>query len=127
MYNNNLYIARKESGKTQAELAQALDMNITVYSRYERGDRDIPLSVAVKLASALGVSIDYIACYSKNKFGIGYDKDCKAVEDTIINPLLINSANPQEGAKEIARRLENQIALAISEMNEFKKAFNIED
>lgn len=126
MYNNNLYTARKECGKTQAELAQALDMNVTVYSRYERGDRDIPLSVAARISELLDVSIDYIACRSKHKLGIGYDKDSKRVEDTVVNPLLVNSDNPQEGAREVARRIENQIRLAVNDLNQFKAYYNID-
>ena len=37
---------RKELGMTQKEFAEKADINAGVYSRYERGETDIPLSVA---------------------------------------------------------------------------------
>ena len=46
---------------TQQEVACYLDMNVTVYARYEREERDLPLSIAKKLAKLYNVSIDYLA------------------------------------------------------------------
>ena len=73
MYSNNLYEARKQARKTQAELAEMLAMNTIVYGRYERGERDIPLSVAVQMADVLNVSLDYLAGRSRIASGTKSD------------------------------------------------------
>lgn len=52
---------REDADKSQAELASALYMHITQYGRYERGEREVPLDVAIALAKYYNVSIDYIA------------------------------------------------------------------
>ena len=52
---------REDNDKTQSQIAKALHMQLTVYQRYERGEREIPFWVAIKLADYYGVSLDYIA------------------------------------------------------------------
>ncbi len=52
---------REDSDKTQKEIAQLLDMQTTVYQRYERGEREIPFGVAIKLADYYKVTLDYLA------------------------------------------------------------------
>ena len=52
---------REDADLTQAELAKKLFMHTTQYRRYEAEERDIPLSVAKRLAYFFNVSIDYIA------------------------------------------------------------------
>ena len=61
MYETNLRRIRMNKCKTQQEIAYYLEMNVTVYARYERGERDLPLSIAKKLAVLYNVSIDYLA------------------------------------------------------------------
>ncbi len=56
---------REDSDKTQKEIAELLHMQTTVYQRYERGERELPFWVAIKLADYYGVTVDYIA--GKNK------------------------------------------------------------
>lgn len=51
---------REDSDKTQKEIAQILNMQLTVYQRYERGERELPLWAAIKLADFYGVSLDYL-------------------------------------------------------------------
>ena len=51
---------REDSDKTQKDIAQILHMNTTVYQRYERGEREIPLWAAIKLADHYGVTLDYL-------------------------------------------------------------------
>ena len=52
---------REDSDKTQSEIAKVLNMQLTVYQRYERGERETPFWVAIKLANYYNVSLDYIA------------------------------------------------------------------
>ncbi len=35
-------------------------MQLTVYQRYERGERELPLWVAIKLADLYHVTLDYL-------------------------------------------------------------------
>lgn len=51
---------REDHDKTQREIAQLLNMQLTVYQRYERGEREIPLWAAIKLAEYYDVTLDYL-------------------------------------------------------------------
>lgn len=51
---------REDRDKTQKEIAQLLNMHLTVYRRYENGEREIPLWAAIKLADYYGVTLDYL-------------------------------------------------------------------
>ena len=51
---------REDKDKTQKEIATYLNMQLTVYQRYERGEREIPLWAAIRLANYYNVSLDYL-------------------------------------------------------------------
>lgn len=51
---------REDSDKTQKQIADLLNMQLTVYQRYERGERELPLWAAIKLADHYGVTLDYL-------------------------------------------------------------------
>ena len=51
---------REDRDKTQRDIAQLLNMQLTVYQRYERGERELPLWAAIKLADYYGVTLDYL-------------------------------------------------------------------
>ena len=51
---------REDSDKTQREIASYLNMQLTVYQRYERGEREIPLWAAIKLADYYNIALDYL-------------------------------------------------------------------
>lgn len=51
---------REDNDKTQKEIAMLLNMQPTVYQRYERGERELPLWAAIKLAEYYNVSLDYL-------------------------------------------------------------------
>ena len=51
---------REDNDKTQKQIAQFLNMHLTVYQRYERGERELPLWAAIKLANYYGVTLDYL-------------------------------------------------------------------
>ena len=52
---------RQDNDRSQTETAKLLHMQPTVYARYERGERDIPLAIAIAIAKLYDVSLDYIA------------------------------------------------------------------
>lgn len=58
---------REDNDKKQSEVAAALFMKPTQYGRYERGERELPLNVAVAIAKYYNVSLDYIAGLSDEK------------------------------------------------------------
>ena len=51
---------REDQDKNQQEIAKLLGTSQTQYSRWERGEREIPLHVMIKLAKYYDVSMDYI-------------------------------------------------------------------
>ncbi len=51
---------RSAAGFTQTEIAQILDMQQNQYSRYERGERELPMHLFVRLARHYKVSLDYM-------------------------------------------------------------------
>ena len=56
---------REDSDKTKRQIAEHLNMQLTVYQRYERGERELPLWVAIKLADYYHVSLDYLVGRTK--------------------------------------------------------------
>lgn len=69
---------REDADLTQKQLAEILFMHTTQYRRYECGDSEIPLDVAIKLAKFYNVSLDYIAGLTNDKLGLtrsGLDND----------------------------------------------------
>ena len=52
---------REARGLTQAEVADELMCDQSLYSKYERNARPLPLESAVRLARYYGVSLDYLA------------------------------------------------------------------
>ena len=56
----NVRDMREDNDKTQKEIADLLNMQLTVYRRYERGERELPLWAAIKLADYYNVSLDYL-------------------------------------------------------------------
>ena len=51
---------REDCDKTQKQIAELLNMQLTVYQRYERGERELPLWAAIKLADYYGITLDYL-------------------------------------------------------------------
>ncbi len=51
---------REDHDLTQRDVADILHMQLTVYQRYERGEREIPLWAAIQLADHYHVSLDYL-------------------------------------------------------------------
>ena len=51
---------REDRDLTQKQLAEFLLCDQSLYSKYERGERPLPLELADKLADYYGVSVDYL-------------------------------------------------------------------
>jgi len=60
MYFKRLYELRIDHDLTQQQVADYLTCNRQVYARYERGLREIPVSMVIKLAELYKVSTDYL-------------------------------------------------------------------
>lgn len=51
---------REDRDLTQKQIAEYLLCDQSLYSKYERGEREIPLNIIIKLADFYDVSIDYL-------------------------------------------------------------------
>lgn len=51
---------REDADLTQTQVAEMLLCDQSLYSKYERGERELPLELAVKLADFYHVSLDYL-------------------------------------------------------------------
>lgn len=51
---------REDHDKTQREIAEYLFCDQSLYSKYERGLRPVPVEIVIRLAQLYGTSTDYI-------------------------------------------------------------------
>lgn len=51
---------REDTDMNQTEFAKLLGMSQTGYSKYERGENDVPTEVLIKLAEIHKTSVDYL-------------------------------------------------------------------
>ena len=51
---------REDRDLTQKQISEYLMCDQSLYSKYERGERDIPLSLLIKLADYYKVNLDYL-------------------------------------------------------------------
>lgn len=59
-YYRRIRDLREDNDLTQQKVADFLNMKQSQYSRYERGIRDIPTDILIKLAKLYKTSTDYI-------------------------------------------------------------------
>ena len=52
---------REDNDINQAEIAKLLQTTVQQYSRYERGERELPMHHFLTLARFYNVSLDYLA------------------------------------------------------------------
>ncbi|MBQ8195962.1 MAG: helix-turn-helix transcriptional regulator [Oscillospiraceae bacterium] len=57
---------REDRDLTQKQISAFLMCDQSLYSKYERGERDIPLELILRLADYYDVSLDYLTCRTKN-------------------------------------------------------------
>lgn len=58
---------REDADLTQKQVAEVLFCDQSLYSKYERGERDLPLKLAIQLADFYHVSLDYLAGRTNRK------------------------------------------------------------
>lgn len=58
---------REDKDLKQKDIANYLICDQSLYSKYERGERPLPLEYAEKLADFYGVSVDYLLGRTNNK------------------------------------------------------------
>ncbi|MBO1306228.1 helix-turn-helix transcriptional regulator [Enterococcus sp. 669A] len=58
---------REDKDLTQQEIAEYLQCDQSLYSKYERGLREVPLQIMYKLAEYYGTSIDYLVGLTDEK------------------------------------------------------------
>lgn len=58
---------REDADLTQKQVAELLFCDQSLYSKYERGERDLPLKLAIQLADFYHVSLDYLAGRTNRK------------------------------------------------------------
>ena len=58
---------REDADLTQVKMAEVLHMQPTQYRRYENGEREVPLNIAIQIARYFKVSLDYLAGISDKR------------------------------------------------------------
>ena len=53
---------REDNDLSQKQVEEMLLCDQSLYSKYERGEREIPLRLLIALAEYYGVSLDYLTC-----------------------------------------------------------------
>ena len=67
MYFKRIGDLRQDNDLTQQEVADQLHCRREVYRRYEKGEREIPVSFAITLAERYDVTVDYLLGISDKK------------------------------------------------------------
>lgn len=57
---------REDRDLTQKQVSEMLMCDQSLYSKYERGEREIPLVLMIRLADYYGTSIDYLVGRTDN-------------------------------------------------------------
>ena len=58
---------REDADLTQREIAEYLMCDQSLYSKYEREERVLPLAAAIKLAQFYHTSVDYLVGLTNNR------------------------------------------------------------
>lgn len=66
---------REDADKTQTDIAEVLGTTAQYYGRYEKGEIELPLSRAIRLAEYYNVSLDYLAGRSAFKRETALNED----------------------------------------------------
>lgn len=58
---------REDAELSQKKISEILHMHKTTYTRYETGEREVPLNIAILIAEYYDVSLDYLAGLTSKK------------------------------------------------------------
>ncbi|MCR5122302.1 MAG: helix-turn-helix domain-containing protein [Ruminococcus sp.] len=61
---------REDADMTQKQVAEKLFLQLTQYRRYECGESELPMNIAINIAKLYNVSLDYIAGLTNEKRGL---------------------------------------------------------
>lgn len=61
---------REDADMTQKQVAEKLFLQLTQYRRYECGESELPMNIAINIARIYNVSLDYIAGLTNEKRGL---------------------------------------------------------
>jgi transcriptional regulator with XRE-family HTH domain len=53
---------REDNDLTQKKISEILMCDQSLYSKYERGEREIPVALLIKLADYYKTNLDYLVC-----------------------------------------------------------------
>ena len=67
--HNLLRAIREEKGYSQQQIAQILEIKQQHYSRYEKGQHEMPMHHYIKLADFYGVSLDFLVGRDEQRNG----------------------------------------------------------
>lgn len=70
MFGDRLRELREDFNLTQEQLANKVDVNRSTISAYENNTINPTFDVVIKLANVFNVSIDYLACRTRDKYNI---------------------------------------------------------
>jgi len=71
--NKRIQFIRKKHGYTQKDIAKFLNVDRATYTKYETGDRTLPIDVVTGLAKVYSVSTDFILAVSAKPHYVDYD------------------------------------------------------
>ncbi len=69
--NLRIRAMREDADLTQEQVAEYLMCDQSLYSKYERGERAVPLEIIVKLAQFYKTSVDYLVGLTDKKTPYG--------------------------------------------------------
>ena len=72
---------REDADLTQQQVAKYLMCDQSLYSKYERGERAIPLEIMIKLARLYKTSVDYLVGLTNDRTPYQQSTECK--ENTV--------------------------------------------
>ena len=67
MFFKRIRDLREDNDYSQKQISDFLNCDVSLYSKYERGERDVPVWVIIKLAQLYNTSTDYILNLSDKK------------------------------------------------------------
>ena len=97
---NRLTALRKDTGKSQSDIAEILGVKIRSYAGYERAEHLPPTKVLLGLAGLYGVSIDYLLCLTDYRTGMDGEHFAKLTglrDDGLLGAVVCQAADSRDG------------------------------